>query len=193
MTRKRTLTLLLLALLLGFDPVTSRAGIIYNLVDYPAYQNGYHISGTITTDGTLGTVQTSNIVSWKFTISSASFTPIVTVTSSGPESASFSSGITATATAITMSNVTESTIILLNNIGTAEYYLETRQGNTVGSVGDVGTLYWQVQQPYSNPNITFATTTAVPEPSSIVLVGIASVTAGAVGCWKRRKKPVATP
>ena len=36
-----------------FAPDASAASpITYNLIDYPALQNGYHVSGHITTDGT---------------------------------------------------------------------------------------------------------------------------------------------
>jgi len=47
---------------------TTKAGTIYDLQNYPADQNGHTLSGTITTDGTIGTLQESNIKSWNVTI-----------------------------------------------------------------------------------------------------------------------------
>jgi hypothetical protein len=44
--------------------------ITYNLVNYPAYQNGWSLSGQITTDGRTGVVGTTDIVSWNWTITS---------------------------------------------------------------------------------------------------------------------------
>ena len=59
---------LTLCLLLAV-PRTTRAGqITYDLQNYPADQNGHTLSGTITTDGTIGTILGQNIVSWNVTI-----------------------------------------------------------------------------------------------------------------------------
>jgi hypothetical protein len=49
-------------------PQCVEAGIIYTLVDYPGVQNGHTLSGTIMTDGTIGSLNTANITAWDFTI-----------------------------------------------------------------------------------------------------------------------------
>ena len=43
---------------------TFAAPITYNIVEHPALQNGHTLTGSITTDGTLGPLDPSNIVSW---------------------------------------------------------------------------------------------------------------------------------
>jgi hypothetical protein len=60
----------LLALLtfLAFPTVGSAGNITYNIVNYPDFQNGWTLSGTITTDGTTGFIIEKNIKSWMFTI-----------------------------------------------------------------------------------------------------------------------------
>jgi hypothetical protein len=44
--------------------------ITYQIVNYPTYQDGYTITGTITTDGDLGVISVSDILSWQWTVSS---------------------------------------------------------------------------------------------------------------------------
>jgi hypothetical protein len=59
----------LLSLILSLCPFASlRAGpITYDLNNYPDQQNGWTLSGTITTDGTIGTLTYNNIMAWNFT------------------------------------------------------------------------------------------------------------------------------
>ena len=42
--------------------------ITYDLVDYPADENGYSLSGFITTDGSMGSLSSSDLVSWSYEI-----------------------------------------------------------------------------------------------------------------------------
>ena len=66
-------------------PVISAAGpITYTLNDYPALENGYHLSGHITTDGTTGVWTTNHITSWEFAITNSLGTVIVNVQSTDP-------------------------------------------------------------------------------------------------------------
>jgi hypothetical protein len=46
------------------------AGSTYNIQNYPALQNGWTLSGTITTDGAIGFIQASDITSWAWTVTS---------------------------------------------------------------------------------------------------------------------------
>ena len=41
--------------------------ITYDLVNYPSDQNGWTLSGFITTDGTIGAITRADILSWSFT------------------------------------------------------------------------------------------------------------------------------
>jgi hypothetical protein len=47
---------------------TRGASITYNIQNYPDVQRGYTISGTITTDGTIGTLAQSDVLAWSYTI-----------------------------------------------------------------------------------------------------------------------------
>jgi hypothetical protein len=47
---------------------------IYKIVNNSAVQNGYTLSGTITTDGTLGTIYASNVLAWSFVVSNGANT-----------------------------------------------------------------------------------------------------------------------
>lgn len=55
-------------------PSAAKANITYNLIDYPAYENGYTLSGQIVTDGALRTLSNSDIVSWWFTATNGTIT-----------------------------------------------------------------------------------------------------------------------
>jgi len=60
------------------------APITYALVNNAAYQDGYTLSGSITTDGTLGDITMSGITSWNWTITDTA-TSAVVVSASGNE------------------------------------------------------------------------------------------------------------
>jgi formylglycine-generating enzyme required for sulfatase activity len=47
---------------------SARANTTYDLVDYPALENGYTLSGTIMTDGVTGVLSRSDIVNWNVNI-----------------------------------------------------------------------------------------------------------------------------
>jgi len=46
--------------------VAQEGEITYDLVSYPTAQSGYALTGTVTTDGTLGNLSSTNIVSWSW-------------------------------------------------------------------------------------------------------------------------------
>jgi hypothetical protein len=63
-------------------PSTGRAGpITYSIDDYPGLQRGLHVSGSITTDGSIGPLQAAAITSWNYTITDAGGTVISSLTS----------------------------------------------------------------------------------------------------------------
>jgi hypothetical protein len=74
------------------------APITYSIVDNAAYQDGYTISGSITTDGTLGDITESGITSWNWTITDTA-TSAVVVSASG-DGASGNNFVRASATQI---------------------------------------------------------------------------------------------
>lgn len=66
----RTLWLAFLSLVLTFCPnaAIEAGSIVYNIQNYADLQNGYTLSGTITTDGTIGTLTSDNITAWSVSV-----------------------------------------------------------------------------------------------------------------------------
>ena len=131
MTKKKVLFPLAAAALLAVClPQASRASMIYDIVDYPGLENGWTVSGTITTDGTIGTLSASNITAWSWTLTNGGTTDTWSSTVTGSlYAADQVSGLTATATELelgTPGSDQESDLIL-------------GYGGGPGSGGD---LYW---------------------------------------------------
>jgi len=65
----------LLAALLGLSLTCCSAtncmggSIVYQIQIYADLQNGYTLSGTITTDGTIGTLTSADVTAWSFSVS----------------------------------------------------------------------------------------------------------------------------
>ena len=68
-TRRARSTALPLLILVAISLIPTEVGadsITYNVVNYPALQNGYTVSGTITTNGAIGTaLPSTDIMSWE--------------------------------------------------------------------------------------------------------------------------------
>ena len=64
-----TLQVAMLLTLLTLPPavLANASHITYSILNSPELQNGWTLSGTITTDGTIGQIQGSNILSWTWT------------------------------------------------------------------------------------------------------------------------------
>ena len=75
------------------------APITYSLVNNAALQNGYTLSGSITTDGTIGVLSDSNITGWAWTVTNTA-TSAVTFSESG--TSVMSNRIVASATQFTL-------------------------------------------------------------------------------------------
>jgi len=59
----------LVTLGIGADRRAEAANVVYNLVSYPALQNGYTLTGTITTNGHIGILAYSDILDASFAVS----------------------------------------------------------------------------------------------------------------------------
>jgi len=93
------------ALLLAVARPATAGFITYDLKDYPALQDGYALSGTITTDGTIGDIFAANVTAWSVTFTPASGSP-VTFSSTDPSNLVQVVGhVRADATAITLAAV----------------------------------------------------------------------------------------
>ena len=98
-TMSRGLLLALLGLFLTFGPAADGVGgtITYDLQNFPALQNGYTLSGSITTDGTIGTLSNSDVVAWSFSVTGPQ---AYTLTSQDPACFAYLNGVIATATSL---------------------------------------------------------------------------------------------
>ena len=68
MVRSTAITLLILAGMALLQQEV-RASTTYSIIDYPAFQNGFTIEGSITTDGTAGTLTNTDFIqSWNISI-----------------------------------------------------------------------------------------------------------------------------
>ena len=84
--------------------------ITYDIVSYPSLQNGFSLSGSITTDGTIGLLSPTDIVSWSFEISKDNVTDDNTGTNiNGPV------GLIATPTALALLRPTDFPSLLALN------------------------------------------------------------------------------
>ena len=96
----KALAMFLVLLVLQVSAKHATANIIYDIVNYPAYQNGWTITGTITTDGNTGTITSSDLDAFSFSITNGT----TTYSASSP-SGSFSAAGTITATSTNLSVV----------------------------------------------------------------------------------------
>jgi len=96
MTRKFLLALV--SLFLTFCSAAGSMGgtITYDFVSYAALQNGYTLSGTITTDGSLGPLSSADITAWNYTITNG------TITDEESGAGAETQGLTASSTQLTL-------------------------------------------------------------------------------------------
>jgi hypothetical protein len=159
----------------GIAQPSARADLIYEVVDYPTLENGYTVTGTITTNGATGTsLPASDITSWDITISKGS-TTIFTLTPM--ESANASAHFDATTTAITVADE----ITFSTSSGTGIDWF-----NTIGAIVYQGalnnTLIWDSDLPSLDSPIA-----TIPEPSTAIVAVFGAATFAAYG-WSRRRR-----
>jgi hypothetical protein len=199
--RRRNQLLLIMLTFLAFPAVVSAASITYTIDNYPALQNGWTLSGTITTDGTIGELESKNLTAWMFTISmgSSSFTY-----SNKSEGATISrlGGLQATATALLLPMAAATGGVNEFNLGVSVVDASAtitwiQQINLGGDDISRYQGYVQNQAPNAwnvNPNDTTGLggkanwiIASVPEPSSFCLAGL-GVVCGVLGARTRQRK-----
>ncbi len=202
--------------LLTLPPAVLAGSTTYNILNYPDLQNGWTVSGTITTDGFIGDLNENDIKSWTWTISSGWGTYTATSTDPGSSTGSQGPGFQATTTEILLHLSTTpatpiTTLSLLKELTPGlplsdqlivgmqwenfNGYMET-QGGLAGWPTNIA--MWETKIP-SPPAPTAAwllaqtSDAAVPEPAPLYLVGFGAV----CGCayvmgHKRRARRTAT-
>jgi hypothetical protein len=180
------LAVLTLAILAG--GTSARAGnITYNIVDDPVDQNGYNLSGTIVTDGTIGELGSYDIISWQFTITGPG----------GPFSNSNNSTLISGLESTTSGDLIATGIVGFYGpfFGSPEVFWEPMNDWYFGS--NNGNHLWNAYPPTGFPATqgwTIATAAAVPEPSSLILAGMACASGVAFGLARKRwTSPVGSP
>jgi hypothetical protein len=187
MVRSTAISLLILAGMALTPTEISAASITYSIVNYPTLQNGYTVTGTITTNGATGTaLPGTDITSWNITISLGS-TAVATLTPS--DSTNFTFGFDATSTTITAATFPSDDIIFRNEaiITGIEWNIITSPSTTQynGVVNE--TFIWNT--PLPTPDSPIATVIAtVPEPSSALLASIGAVAAFLAYGWSRHRR-----
>lgn len=190
------------------DPIT------YNFVDYPSeqadtYGNGtWTLSGSMTTNGTIGTLTESEITSWTFTFTNGGTSYTASSTDENGYVNFNGSDFVASATAITVSasaNGYDQLEFEGNPSGDQNTQLEyLRENNHFGYTSDSytatgnGSNLWDATTngsntlPLGSASVwTIATApSAVPEPSSLVMCGLGGIGV-ALAAWRRRRAATA--
>jgi hypothetical protein len=186
----------------------SGESITYQLVNYPVFQvqGGFTLSGSFTTDGTLGPIDSSHILSWSwFAASTAPFGFSGGASSSDLGAMLASSGLVATPTELYLppGGVPGGPPFLNWGTGfpqpalTAIFDVGGTPPQTTGYIDHIhGGADWIVASPsLADPqgNFVIASLTglpgAVPEPSSMILVGTGALCAMAYSLARKLRAP----
>jgi len=183
----------------------------YSIQNNPDLQNGWTLSGTITTDGTIGSIQSSNIMAWTWTITKGVNSFTASSTDPGADAEVMNSGITATAAGLLL--LPGGPIVPSNSLGLIEipngllFFSPQQpvsssvivwQRNGLGSILLVAGIAGQPIAGWQDPAIgsgssswLIASPAAVPEPASLYIVGFGAVCVYVMG-HKRRARRTAT-
>ncbi len=183
MVRSTAIPLLILAGMALTPTEVGAASITYSIVNFPALQNGYTVTGTITTNGTTGTtLPSTDITSWDITILLGS-TTVATLTPA--DTSNLAGSFDATSTTISVASPLD--VILIANPSfttsiTWENELPTVPFIEYKARSDDTDLWVSGIIDTASPIAT------VPEPSSAVLASIGAVVAFLAYGWSRHRR-----
>lgn len=169
-------------------PCFCNAGLItYSIQNYPADQNGANVSGTITTDGTIGNLSAGDILSWSWTITPAGGTAFTFSSTEGTSRLYVSGSVVASPSEITIAEPSlgyENAFEFMAYGGGADYY---RNDFTDFYSAENVWFTYNPSMGGTDPWVIAVASAAVPEPSSLTLAGLAVLSGLAHGLARTRK------
>ncbi len=186
--RKLSFALTALTALIGFSSIGHSGTITYAIQNYPDDQGGYNVSGSITTDGTIGNLTASNVLFWTWTITSPNGS-VETHSSNEPFAFLQSQGVVASSSEITIgtdpaipggySNGFEMSYFPPVGASGSFTLAYVREGDDSSSFnhyfgGNYISPDWLSSNPSMGGTDPWVIASAVPEPSSIALMGFAA-------------------
>ncbi len=188
----RISVLLLMLMGIAIAPRVARADITYNVVDYPSLESGYTISGTITTDGKVGTGLITaggivgppgDILNFDITISNSNG-PVETFSLADAASIAGTT-FTATPTELIVDPAVGDDIgFQLPNF---DYVVWTAQGQSWVTYAYGGFFGPNWRDAIGDPFIVATAPAATPEPATVTLLGAGVLTLGAFRLRRRRR------
>jgi hypothetical protein len=217
-TMNRALLLASLSLFLTVCLAAESMGgpITYNIESYAALQNGYTLSGTITTDGTIGTLARANVTSWSFSVTGPTSYQLTSLT---PTAGFVLDNLTATATSLTLAPPTADQESLLSfqggsfgstitNLGYDRNPVNPGEGgpatdaySSFNGTGAASGISWRdvvdnppgLQLGGSTWVIATVTGSAVPEPSTLTLALLGMACLAVAQRTMRYRKDASSP
>jgi hypothetical protein len=174
---------------------SAKADITYSLQNYPADQDGHTLSGTITTDGHIGPLSSSDIKSWTVTIDSTTFA------STDPQASveiPDTKAVLASSTAITiafdpvgapnfnyfsLSSEPDGTMATLSSLS----YERDDTERTYAAFLNNGPFLWLTDDPHMGGTDPWVIAAVVPEPSTAIVAAFGAVAFLAYGWFRHRR------
>jgi hypothetical protein len=191
-----------IVMLIASQCIAEAGQITYSIQNYLADQQGATLSGTITTDGVIGNLAATDILSWNWTITPLGGTPYTLSSSDIGTKVLLEGVVVASQSNITIALPTQDfvdnalALEALNAGGITTSYIDYLRGLPVGSpfneyigVTSVGADVWANFNPVmggTNPWV-IAAASAVPEPSSLALAGLGAAWGIALGLARKRR------
>jgi hypothetical protein len=187
LTRRVRSTAIPLLILAGtaLTPTEVSADLItYNVVNYPTLQNGFTVTGTITTDGSTGSaLPGSDITAWNIVISNG--LGVVTIINPS-DSANLSGTFDASPSTISVGSKTNNFILFAGTQTPAIQWENLGNFTLYNAVFGEIPVGWGSRLPSLDSPI--ATAATVPEPSSAVIASIGAVVAVLAYGWSRHRR-----
>ena len=167
---------------------THASAITYYFVNYPADQDGHTLSGTVTTDGTLGLIDQTNIISYDLTVTGP--TGFSLSTANGDAVSTITNNVNATTTELQLfPYTTESNRLIFAEIESPSFgstVVEWSRRSTTETYEALRVAFTEVAWSNSSPILNGSdpwVIAVVPEPTSLALLGLG----GLMVCFRRRR------